>query len=294
MHQFNFMEKFNADVDRILAGNSQASRKELQTEYDDLLNLAVVLAEADIAPEKTKKQILRRQMINRCTQNANNKEAIMKNFLGKHRPALLACSFALVALLGFYLILPGTFTAMANSILKLGPYVTLINENTDPDPSAATPLTAEQRAQLDKNGYLEFTDENDNLITIGKRANPTVDIVNYANLADAQKGVSYKLLAPTYLPEGYSFKNAECYKGSKEYITLNFQGPGKDIILMQRLMNEQTQYETGGKVEAVKINGNNGAWIDSSLTWQIDDVNYTLIAKGCSKDETMKIAESVK
>jgi len=301
MDQFNLVKHFNEEVDNILAGDPQVSRPELQSEYNDLLNLAEVLASVDLAPESQKQKILRRQLINRCLAKntaGNNKEVIMKNFLRKHRPAMLTCSFAMVAMLGFYLIFPGALTAMANSIgniLKLGPYVTLIADDAAPEPAPATSLTAEQQAQLDKNGYVEYTDENGNLVTIGTRTKPPVDTVSYSNLTDAQEGVSYKLLAPTYLPQGYAFKNAECFKGSQEYITLNFQGPGKDIILMQRLLNEQTKYESaGGEVEPVTVNGNNGAWVDSSLTWGIGDVNYTLIAKGQSKDEIMKIAESVK
>jgi hypothetical protein len=301
MEQFDLVKHFSEDVDNILAGDPQVSRPELQSEYNDLLNLAAVLASADLAPESQKQQILRRQLINRCLAKntaEDNKEVIMKNFLRKHRPAMLTCSFAMVAMLGFYLIFPGVLTAMANSIgniLKLGPYVTLIADDAAPEPAPATPLTAEQQAQLDKNGYVEYTDKNGNLVLISTWGEPPVDKVNYSKLADAQKGVSYKLLVPTYLPQGYSFKNAECYKGSQKYITLNFQGPGQDITLMQRLMNEQTKYEAAGeKVEPVTINGNNGAWVDSSLTWGIDDVNYILIAKGQSKDEIMKIAESVK
>lgn len=301
MVQLDFVKKFNADVDNILAGNPKVNRQEVPTEYDDLLQLAAVLADTDLAPDQSKKLILRRRLMNRCLAKntaRNRKEVIMKKFLGKHRPALIACSFTMVAMLGFYLIFPGTLTAMADNlgkILKLGPYVTLISNDTIPEPSTSNPLTSEQQSQLDENGYVEFTDKNGNLNIVRSWGEPPADKVNYFSLSDAQEGVSYKLLAPAYLPEGYSFKNAECFEKSKEYITLNFQGPGKDIILMQRLMNEQTKYETNGEVvESVTINGNNGAWVDSSLTWQIGDVNYTLIAKGCSNEETMKIAESVK
>ncbi len=301
MDQFDLVKHFNEDVDSILAGKPQANSKQVQSEYDDLLNLAAVLAETDLFPENGKQQILRRQLMNRClakNKTRNNKEAIMKNFFGKHRPAVMAGSFVLVAVLSFSLIFPNALTATAKSIgniLKLGSYVTIVSDMPAPDPSTVKPLTPEQQAQLDKNGYVEIVEDDGSVITIGTRDEPTVDTVNYSSLADAQQGVSYKLLAPTYLPKGYSFKNAECYEGSKEYITLNFQGPGKGIILMQRIMNEHTKYVTNGEVvEPVTINGNKGAWDDSSLVWNIGDVNYTLFAKGFSKDEIMKIAESVK
>lgn len=302
MDQSNLVKHFSEDVDNILAGNPQAGPRELPSEYNDLLNLAAVLAETDLTPVNGKQQMLRRQLINRCLARKtarNNEEAIMRNFWGQHRAALLAGSFAMVALLGFYLIFPGSLTAMAKGIgnvLKLGSYVTVISDIPAPDPANVKPLSPEQQAQLDKNGYVEYTDENGNLVTIGTKPEPPIEIDNYSSLAHAQKGVAFKLLAPDYLPQGYSFKNAECYKGSKEYITLIFQGPGKNIILMQRLMNEHTQYVLGtdGKVESAIINGNHGAWDDSNLIWNIDDVNYTLFANGQSKDEIMKIAESVK
>ncbi len=302
MEQFDFVKYFNEDVDSILAGKPQANSQQVQSEYDHILNLAAVLAETNLDPKNGKKQMLRRQLMNRClakNKARNNKEAIMKNLFGKHRPVLLAGSFVLVAVLSFSLIFPGALTATAKSIgniLNLGSYVTIVSDMPAPDPSTVKPLTPEQQAQLDKNGYVEIVEDDGSVITIGTRDEPTVDTVNYSSLADAQQGVSYKLLAPTYLPKGYSFKNAECYEGSKEYITLNFQGSGKNIILMQRIMNEQTKYVMGtdGQVEPVTINGNKGAWDDLNLIWNIGDVNYTLIANGCSKEEIKKIAESVK
>lgn len=299
MDQFDMVKQFNEDLDSILNGGPRTSGNKVQTQHDDLLDLAVALAETKPTPDSGKQQVLRRQLINRCREHytvRNKKEAVMKNFFRKRRIAPVACSFALAALFGFYLILPGTFTAMAKdlgTILKLGPYVTLIEDNTAPGPSSVSPLTPEQEAELDKNGYVQFTAEDGGLVTISTWGKPSVDTVEYTSLADAQTGVSYKLLAPAYLPEGYSFKNAECYKGSKDYITLNFQGPGKDIILMQRVMKEQTKYEAGGKFEPIMINGNSGAWVDSGLIWNKGGVNYILFAKGFSKDEIKKIAESI-
>lgn len=298
MDRFDFVEHFNEDIDSILDGQPQNRNKEDQAKYNDLLSLAAILAETDIIPENGKKQMLRRQLVKRCLAEntaGRNKEAIMRNFFKKRRPALLVGSFALVAMLGFYLISPATLTAMAENIgniLKIGPYVTLINEDSTPEPPKTNPLTPEQQAQLDRNGYVEIQNENGTMV-VSTWGEPPVDKVNYSNLVDAQQGVSYKLLAPQYLPEGYSFKSAETYRGSKEYINLEFQGPGKDIILMQRLMNEQTKYETGGKVVPVNINGQTGAWVDSSLTWDKDGINYILIAKGLSQDEILKIAESI-
>ncbi|MGE5423456.1 MAG: DUF4367 domain-containing protein [Ignavibacteriales bacterium] len=299
MDQFDIVKQFNEDVDSILAGKLPTKDSQGEIQPDDLLSLAVILAETNPIPENQQKQALRRQLIERrLAKNTtkNDKEAIMQNFFEKHRSQVLAGAFAFIALLGFFTIFPGTFGAMAKSIgsiLKIGAYVTLYDDTAKPDKSTISPLTADQKAQLDKNGYLEYTDKNGNQCVIGTWGEPPVDKVNYSSLTDAQKGVSYTLLAPKYLPEGYSFKNAECFKDSKEYITLNFQGAGKDIILMQRLMNEQTKYETGGKIVPVLINGNDGAWVDSALTWEKDGVNYTLFAKGFSKNEIQKIAESI-
>lgn len=301
MDRFNFMKNFTEDIDHIVTGNPQATRKGMQSEYDDLLNLAKVLVKTELVTENENQQMLRRQLINRCLKKKSryNKEVIMKNFLGKHRTALIACSLAMLVVLGSCCIFPHTMTAMAKSIsnvLKLGSYVTVVSDTPAPDPSSINPLTPEQQSQLDKNGYVEFTDENGNRVIIGHQAEPAADKVNYSSLADAQQGVSYKLLVPTYLPAGYSFDNAECFKGSKDYITLNYQGPGKNIALMQRALNEDTQYElaTDGKVEPVVINGREGVWDDSNLIWNIDDVNYILFAQGLSKEEIMNIAESVK
>lgn len=301
MDQMDLVKRFNDDLDSILTGKPQTNSNQNKTEYGDLLNLAAVLAQTDSSPDNGRQQILRRQLVNRCRENdtaGNKKEAFMNIFSGKHRLALVACSLALAALIGVNLILPGSFSAMAKeigTILKIGPYVTLIDSSTTaPDPASVDPLTPEQRQQLDKNGYVQYTADDGSLISISSWGRPPVDTVNYASLLDAQNGVSFELQSPEYLPQGYSFKNAECYKGSKEYMTMRFQGPGKDIVLMLRLMNENTKYESGGKLEPVMINGNNGAWVDSELVWDKDGVNYTLFANDLSKDEIRKIAESIK
>lgn len=302
MDQFDLVKQFNDDLDSMLIGEPQVKSGHIQTQYNDLLNLAVVLAETELSSEKSQQQVLRRQLINRCREHysaTNKKEAIMRNFFGKHRPVLLAGSFAMVAIISFYLIFPGAFTAMAKDIkafLKIGPYVTLINvdeeQQAPAEQSRKSRLTTEQQAELDKNGYVKWTDKDGYTVGVSTRR-ITEDMINYASLAEAQKAASFKLLAPKYLPDGFSFNNASRYKDDQDCITLNYQGAGKEIILMVQLMNEKNNYAIGGKLEPVVINGNKGCWVDSDLVWDKDGINYELFAKGLSKDEIMKIAESI-
>lgn len=304
MEEFDLVKQFNEDVDSILAGKPQTERNDLQSEYDDLLDLATVLTGTNPIPEKGTQQALRRDLINRClAQNStgSHKEAIMKNIFSRHRSALLAGSFAIIALLGLYLIFPGKMIAMAKDIGNIfkigsnGPYVVQIDDKSPREQSAKKSLTPEQQAQLDKNGYYEFTDDKGNVWKVGTGDKGSqANTVNYTSLADAQKNLSFKLLAPKFLPEGYSFNNAERYKDDKEeYITLNYKGPGKDIILIQEIIPYPGAGESAETIEPVTVNGNSGAWVDSSLTWNINKVNYALFAEGFSKDEIIKIAESV-
>ncbi len=115
--------------------------------------------------------------------------------------------------------------------------------------------------------------------------------------------MSFKLLTPEYLPAGYSFKEAEGFKDAEngqafdESINLFYKEPGKDIILMQRVLGEDSELSTGtnGKSDSVKINGETGAWLESnSLAWKKAGVVYALSFNGLSQKEALKIARSVK
>lgn len=241
----------------------------------------------------------------RHSRETYNKEGMgvkLKELFAARRPGVLVGTCAIIIMLAIAMVYPGKLTAVASSVsdsvlktFNLGEYSVVI-QMKDTAPEEKVTLTPEQNEKLAKEGFVEI-ETADGTISIG--TNPTEEAMRdtYASLAEAQKVAGFRVGCPSYLPEGYAFKEAKAYEGSNQYMDLYFNGPGKDIILMERLMNKDTAYveSTNAEVEAVDINGVRGVWeAPHTVTWEKDGVNYSLFCKGFNKEEALKVARSVK
>ncbi len=221
------------------------------------------------------------------------------------RPVPLYGKVAIVALFALTLAFHGNLMAVANNaadniikILKLGNYSSVIQ--VEDEVSNQPDLSQEQKDELLKGGTITLQTPDGEVVIKGK--DPSRDAypkgtVSYSSLIEAQKGACFKVLSPEYLPSGYAFKEARGFKESQYYMNLYFKGPGKDILLSMRMMNQETGFVLGtnGPVESVDINGVTGAWMEPhSVLWEKDGVSYDLVCKGFSKEEIMQIARSIK
>ena len=212
---------------------------------------------------------------------------------------------AVVALFVVTLVFHGNLMAMAGDaadniikILNLGNYSSVIQ--VEDKASNQQALSQEQKDELLKGGTITIQTPDGAVVIKGK--DPSMGAypegtVPYSSLIEAQKGACFKVLSPGYLPSGYAFKEARGFKDSKYYMDLYFTGPGKDIVLSQRMMNQETGFVLGtnGPVESVDINGVTGAWVEPhSVLWEKDGVSYDLICKGFSKEEIVQVARSIK
>lgn len=152
------------------------------------------------------------------------------------------------------------------------------------DGESAQIMTAEEYEKLSKPKSVEFT--------------------------DIQEGTSYfitDVLMPTYLPDGYSFKNISFFGDSKEKINSEedrnkymnvYYSNGEDEIYSQiRFMDERTAFGSGAsaEVKTVKINGYDAVVDGNHLDIQIGDVMYMFFAnENLDTAELIKIAESLK
>jgi hypothetical protein len=114
----------------------------------------------------------------------------------------------------------------------------------------------------------------------------------------------FNVKLPTYLPEGYTFKNAEFTKDESgnvkdsKYAELVFinQKTGKEIYMQERFACDETKTVSNAEdIEKIKINGveailSNGRNID----WEANGTIYYLAGKNIGKDEAIKVAESIK
>lgn len=221
------------------------------------------------------------------------------------RPMPFYGKAAIITLVVLTLAFHGSLMAVANNavenitkILKIGNYISIIQETEDTATDYAG-LSQQDQETLRKGGKVTVQTPGGEVTINGKTAkeeDSKAGEIHYSNLVEAQKAVCFKVFNPEYLPSGYSFKEARGYKGSDEFINLFFKGSGKDIILMQSIMNQDTQFvmSTNGSKKTVDINGVQGFWDEpSTLTWEKDGVGCYLVCKGFSKEEAMKIARSI-
>jgi outer membrane lipoprotein-sorting protein len=115
-------------------------------------------------------------------------------------------------------------------------------------------------------------------------------------IEEAQANASFDILEPTYLPSGYEFDNVHMGdpKHNDTMIWLIYTN-GEDFLDL----DEDIELEVGRNLlksaENVTINGQEGKLIEEgrALYWTIGDIGLILHSGSLSKDEMIKIAESV-
>jgi outer membrane lipoprotein-sorting protein len=125
------------------------------------------------------------------------------------------------------------------------------------------------------------------------------------SLDEARKKVSFKILTPEYLPEGYSFNSSMFFNNSMfgsdevfETVDLTFMN-GKESIGITETVYENMSSDTKSILsdgEDIKINGIEGKYLsigdEKVLRWKLGTVYLSLFAS-LEKDELLKIAESI-
>lgn len=109
---------------------------------------------------------------------------------------------------------------------------------------------------------------------------------------------------PTYLPDGYTFDRAEFTKDEagnvkdSKYAELCFknQKTGKEIYMQERFACDETKtVGDAGNIEKISINGADAILSGrNSIDWEANGTIYFLSGKNITKDESIKIAESIK
>jgi outer membrane lipoprotein-sorting protein len=126
-----------------------------------------------------------------------------------------------------------------------------------------------------------------------------------SSLEEAGKKVSFKILTPEYLPEGYTFDNALVYNNSRfppkdqifESVGLTYTNKEASIDLTETAYeNQSSDTEVTNDGEDIKINGIEGKYVSKDnlnvMTWKLGNVDLSLCAS-LEKDEMLKIAESI-
>lgn len=127
------------------------------------------------------------------------------------------------------------------------------------------------------------------------------------NPKEISKYTCFKVLLPSYLPEGFKFDRAEVYKDNYEvevvnskYVDLIFinEKNNEKMYMQQRFADGTTSYQISvdSDLEAVKVNGADGIIFEGMIQWEANNTIYMISSKGKAMDnkELLKIAESVK
>jgi outer membrane lipoprotein-sorting protein len=115
-------------------------------------------------------------------------------------------------------------------------------------------------------------------------------------IEEAQVNASFDILEPTYLPSGYEFDNV--YMGDPKHndtmIRLTYTN-GEDFLDLDEDIELGIGRNLLESAENVTINGQEGKLIEEgrALYWTIGDIGLILHSGSLSKDEMIKIAESV-
>jgi len=325
MREDQFMDRFSQDLDRIMEGE-YPQNQDMPGEYQEVLALAANLSQLDFCPDELNRERKRQQLINAHLNHAipkqSNQPRIWQAIWGK--PALSAAAALVVLTLTLSIAFPGQITSAANNaadhiarVIHVGKYATVLKIDDNGSPAQdAVMLEVEQDEEMVDNA----NSQPDGVISVSIPGYETSDnisvpchtgvktralslqvidpeYVTYNTLTKAQEALSFKILTPKYLPTGYSFKQAQGLKETQAYqkfVNLYYQGPGKDIVLMQRVSESGDSAADKAGSDSVRINDVDGVWSSPNcLAWTKAGVEYDLFANGISHEEALKIARSI-
>jgi len=195
----------------------------------------------------------------------------------------VALSFAMVAVIATVLFFSPSARAFAQSILQqfgVGGY-TFVQGISEPT------VSPEEQATLQ---------------AIGK---PALQPANDAAAASQLAG--FTVLAPSYLPDGYTADNqpgvwtvSEEISGVTASIFYDNQAADDHLTILEKMyrQGEPNTVLNRPEIQEVTVRGQPGAWMPTgggknTLAWEENGITYLIIDNTLSKDEVLKIAESL-
>ena len=165
---------------------------------------------------------------------------------------------------------------------KITDMVAYLNENLD---SEEFEITSSKRD--DYANSIEFYADNGYSILQGEELEGLIKVLDFTPPM------------PTELPEGFGLTAMAYFDTDGKYATFIYtNADGKEILINERLLNEDTAFHMGtdGEIEELDINGHKAVLSNgNSLDWEIDDVSVGINGRGnITRDELISMAESVK
>ncbi len=318
MNKKRIEDRFSIDIDAYFSGLERQNKLESE-EYNELLEIGKALTDNDFSKNSNKEEVYDKTLKSISRYKGEDIVKKPKKLVTK------VASIALVCILGFSIMQTSFAQEFVGKVLKtisLG-HITVFE--VEPREIKSFPVPEKFKGKIfdkDGNPVEELSEELERLYTVDGEEIATFDLENgeiktVAELdrimeeetlivKDTEKLNDYtcfNVILPSYLPEGYKFNRAGFFRDENgivedaKYIELYFTNDktGEYIYMQQRFADEETAYATGAaKVEEIKVNGVDAVLYGNNLDWEYNDVIYMLNGRGITKDELIKIAESIK
>ncbi len=298
----DWADRFTRDVDGLLNEAGRTDSEPLPAEYRQALDLARMLATTDLSAESQVRHTLRRRLLNQVGAREGwqlRKEYVMRTFFRQRRAAVILAYVVLAGLLVVTLAWPGTLATAAQSIYDVIQRI-VVGPNTQV--VQIDPQTRSEPRPMPPDMWYIDTEIGGFGGNVLPGADPTVHSV--ASFEEAQDFTSFHILAPGYLPEGYTLREI---KLAGDDAFLFYGGAGHDVILMQTLVGPQPSDDpnvrvsvkvgwfTDSPVEEVGLEGRTAVWLVDAhvLTWEANEINYNLGGLDLTLNEAIHITESL-
>ncbi len=114
------------------------------------------------------------------------------------------------------------------------------------------------------------------------------------NISEINSGLNFTAKLPEYVPADFTFSFATA---DGDYLFLYYTNENDEyFVIHERVINEDTAYESGGKkIEETEINGNKAVIVDdSSVAWECDGISVEILGRALlNPDELLNVANSI-
>lgn len=317
-------DQLSSYIDDCINGKEINHQSQSQVDHE-LFELGKILADKDFSKGSNKKAVFDKTLVN---INENKGEKMMRK-LNIRKRSVVAASLLVVGIMSVFLIQPSFAHNLVGKIintLSLGHVRIIQTEPSHQENGGKISVPDDLKGKIfDKEGnpievYSDKSEQkryytadgeeiayvsDGEIITVSEKEKMAQEhklVVKEPN--ELEKYTCFKVILPSYLPEGYQFDRAEFYKDEKgvvspKYMDLYFinESTGNSIYMQQRFADEETAFETGTEreIEQVMINDVDAVIIDArSMHWETNHVIYSLSGRGqITNSELIKIAESI-
>lgn len=323
MNRSNIEKNFSLDIDNYL-NNIEPLNKTSSEEYAELLRLGSTLANKDFS-KNSNKELVYNKIIKSVEEHKGDN--IMKKSNILKRSLITAASLAVLCVSLTQISFARDLAEKIINQISLG-HITAVQSEMPKESDYIIPANLKGKI-FDKNGKVLEIFPKDKNARVYTAKGEEISNINFAkgeivtaaeekeldkkieentviikDAANLSQYTTFKVLLPSYLPQGYKFDRAELMKDdngdihNNKYIDLYFvnEKTGKNFYIAQRASSEKYEIGTDSKIEKVKVNGVDAIVYDKNIDWEFGDVLYSILGKksDVSIKDLIKVADSVK